>query len=241
MALTGCSTGRVDREQPSSISTASGTDLTRHPLPSGVSSTGAKYPTNLAAYIPPPNQMVFCGEPVPLDDQEVWERFDREFTIVVYNNAQMYLWLKRMHRDFPWLEKRLQMLSLPDDLKYVIVEETDLLPRVWLSKIGTQRLTGPNSTPSGYTQSAYEQAVDVELSKLRALRSQFPSWTLAIAAYYCGEKRLTDAMAQQKLTDFYLLQLPLATEYNVFRILAIKAALENPERYGYVLPPHARY
>lgn len=185
--------------------------------------------------------MVFCGEPVPLDNQEVSERFDREFTIVVYNNAQMYLWLKRMHRDFPWLEKRLQMLSLPDDLKYFIVEETDLLPRVWLSKIGAQRSTGVNSTPSGYTQSEYEQEVDIQLSKLRALRSQFPTWTLAIAAYYCGENRLHDAMSEQKLNDFYVLKLPLTTEYNVFRILAIKAALENPERYGYILPPHAWY
>jgi len=241
MALTGCSTGRVDREQSSATSMAAGSGLIRHPLPSDTQITRANYPTNLATYIPPPNQMVFCGEAVPLDNQQVWERFDREFTIVVYNNAQMYLWVKRMHRDFPWIEKRLQMLSLPDDLKYFIVEETDLLPRVWLAKIGTVRSTGLSSPASGYSQNDYEQALDLLLFKLKALRGQFPSWTLAIAAYYSGEKRLHDAITEQKINDFYPLQLPLATETNVFRIIAIKAALKNPELYGYVLPLHARY
>ncbi len=79
-------------------------------------------------YIPPPNSIDLCGEPVPLDRQDVYERFDKEFTLVVYNHAQVYLWLKRMERYFPVIEERLRYYNLPDDLKYVAIVESDLLP-----------------------------------------------------------------------------------------------------------------
>ncbi len=239
--MIGCSTGRVDREKSPAASTTAASTRACSPLPDEIRPSQSDYSTNLAGYIPPPNHMVFCGEQVPLHVQEVWERFDREFTIVVYNNAQMYLWLKRMQRDFPWIEKRLHKLSLPDDLKYFIVQETDLLPRVWLAKIGTVRSTGLNSPPTGYSQSDYERALDQLLFKLKALRSQLPSWTLAIAAYHCGEKRIQDAVNAQKTNDFYHLQLPLGTETSVFRVFAIKEALQNAQQYGYILPTNARY
>src|SRR5690242_12501471 len=47
-----------------------------------------------APYFPAPSNIDLCGEPVPLSNQDVYERFDREFTVIVYNHAQVYLWLK---------------------------------------------------------------------------------------------------------------------------------------------------
>ncbi len=79
-------------------------------------------------YIAPPNSVDLCGEPVPLNRQDVYERFDKEFTLVVYNQAQVYLWLKRMERYFPAIEERLRSYNLPGDLKYVAIVESDLLP-----------------------------------------------------------------------------------------------------------------
>ena len=66
------------------------------PAPASVTSASISVP-----YIPPPNSIDLCGEPVPLQRQDVYERFDKEFTLVVYNHAQVYLWLKRMERYFP--------------------------------------------------------------------------------------------------------------------------------------------
>ena len=81
----------------------------------------------MVPYYAPPKQITFCGEPVPLHHPDVWERFDREFTIVVYNHAQVYLWLKRKQRYFPEVERQLAAQGLPDDLKYVAVAESDLM------------------------------------------------------------------------------------------------------------------
>lgn len=236
MVLCGCSTSRVDREQPSAVSREdSGAQL----VEPGVVRHGI--PCNLAAYVPPPEQINLCGEPVPLNDQQTKERFDKEFTIVVYGNSQVYLWLKRMPKQLPWIEKRLQLNSLPDDLKYLLISETDLLPRTWLVKIGNGRSSNLRFIPSGDTQRDFELGVDQILMTLKDLRQQFPSWAMAIAAYSCGRGRLQDAIASQKTSDFYRLQLPPATESYVFRIMAIKAVLSNANRYGYNLPKGAEY
>ena len=62
------------------------------------------------------------------------------------------------------------------------------------------------------------------------------SWTLAMAAYNCGEYRVRQAIAKQKVNDYYRLKLPGETERYLFRIAAIKTILENHERYGYRIP-----
>ncbi len=56
----------------------------------------------------------------------------------------------------------------------------------------------------------------------------FGSWTLAMAAYNCGEQRVQQAIATQKVNDYYRLKLPGETERYIFRIAAIKIILENP-------------
>jgi len=232
----GCSTHRADVEQPAPAPPEA---LVQEQAPAPevppVESPRPGMSINLAAYIPTPQSIDFCGEPVPLNNQEVWERFDKEFTIVVYNNGQVYLWLQRMQRQFPWLERRLQSLSLPDDLKYFIIEETDLLPDVWLKRASTGRLLGSNFGRYGDEQSAFEQAVSALLFKVQDLNSKFGSWSLALAAYYCGESSLRESIATQKISDAYNLHLPQIAEGNLYRTLAIKTVLDNPDKFGYSL------
>jgi membrane-bound lytic murein transglycosylase D len=201
-------------------------------------------------YFAPPEQLELCGEPVPLDVPDVKERLDREFTLVVYNHAQVYLWLKRMQRYFPWLEKELARNGLPDDLKYVAVAESDLQvsassPAGAVGPWQFMRSTGANY---GLAQSeGIDERRDFEMSTqsafkyLRDLRELFQNWTLAVAGYNCGERRVQDEMKRQKVTSYYLLKLPLETERYIFRILAIKEVLSHPEKYGYYLPPDAGY
>ena len=77
-----------------------------------------------------PEKAELCGEPAPLGSSDVYERFDREFTIVTQSHAQVYLWLKRKERYFPWVARLLSRMGLPLDLKYVAVAESDLVSHV---------------------------------------------------------------------------------------------------------------
>jgi LysM repeat protein len=194
--------------------------------------------------------MDLCGEPVPLHIQEVAERFDKEFTLVVYNHAQVYLWLKRMERYFPWIEERLRHYKLPDDLKYVAIVESDLLPNACSPKGAAGPWQFMPKTGCSYgldTQGSYDERFDFELATdcafryLQDLHKRYKNWALAIACYNCGDKRILDEMKAQRTNEYYHLKLPLETERYVFRILAIKAVLNNPSQYGYHLPKGQGY
>lgn len=201
-------------------------------------------------YYPPPSKMELCGEAVPIHMEDVRERFDREFTIVAYSHAQVFLWLKRKERYFPWLEKQLAEYKLPDDLKYVAVAESDLQLSAaspagavgpWQFIASTGSLYGLSQNRQMDERQDFDRSTLSAFTYLKDLHDRFQSWPLAIAAYNCGENRVTDEIRKQKVTDYYLLKLPLETERYVFRILAIKEILQHPERYGYSLPKGAGY
>jgi hypothetical protein len=204
----------------------------------------------IVPYFPPPSKMELCGEPVPLDDSDVWERFDREFTIVVHSHSQVFLWLKRMERYLPWIENQLAVNKLPDDLKYVAVAESDLM----LQAVSPAGAAGPwqfiSETGMRYGLSKsrdiderydFERATESAFSYLKDLYGMFNNWALAIAAYNCGENRVQNEINRQKSNSYYGLKLPLETERYIFRILAIKEVLSHPERYGYSLPEGSGY
>lgn len=201
-------------------------------------------PVNIP-YYPPPNCIDLCGEKVPLNLPEVYERFDREFTLIVYNHAQVYLWLKRMERYFPMIEERLRCYNLPDDLKWVAIAESDLLPNSvspkgaagpWQFMPGTGSAYGLGQKGSVDNRYDFERSTDSAFLYLKDLYQRFGNWSLAIAAYNCGEKRVTDESRVQGIRDYYQLRLPLETERYVIRIIALKAVLGNPGQYGYDLP-----
>ncbi len=198
-----------------------------------------------APYFPAPSNIDLCGEPVPLHIQEVYERFDKEFTLIVYNHAQVYLWLKRMERWFPMIEERLRQMNLPDDLKWVAIVESDLVSNVCSPKGAAGPWQFMPSTGSAYgleqkgsvdKRYDFERSTDSAFLYLNDLYRKYKNWALAIASYNCGEKRILDCSSSQGTRDYYHMKLPQETERYVMRILAIKAVLGNPNQYGYDLP-----
>jgi len=157
----------------------------------------------------------------PIHIPEVRERLDREFTLVVYSHAQVYLWLKRMDRYFPWLEKELARRNLPEDLKFVAVAESDLIVSacspagaVWTVAVHQKHGAnyGLNQSSSIDERMDFEMATESAFRYLQNLQQIFSNWTLAIAAYNCGERRVQDEMRKQKADNYYALKLPLETE-----------------------------
>lgn len=78
------------------------------------------------------------------------------------------------------------------------------------------------------------------LDYLQSLYEQFGDWHLALAAYNCGQGTLRRAIARNEKqglpTDFVHLKLPTETRRYVPKLLAIKALVEEPERYHLRLP-----
>lgn len=177
------------------------------------------------AFYPPPARLDFCGEHVPLENQDVMERFDKEFTLMVYNYAQIYRMLKSKERYFPMLEERLRRLNLPDDLKYVAIAEIER----------------PLNAPKRDTGYDFQRAPDSAFQYLGSLYRSYRNWPLALTAFNSGEKRISDECRAQGESNCYLLTLPQETERYVFRVMAVKAILTDPTRYGYELPRGGTY
>lgn len=197
-----------------------------------------------------PDRMTLCGEAIPLYDAAVWEMLDREVTITVWNKEQTFMYLKRAGRYFPYLEKKLAQESMPDDLKYLVVAESALLPHsksnqgavgLWQFMIDTAKKYRLRSDKYIDERRDLEESTEAALAYLKKLKETFGTWSLAMAAYNCGENRIKKEIKDQQENDYYNLKLPIETERYIFRIAAIKMVMENPLAYGYQVPESKMY
>lgn len=197
-----------------------------------------------------PAGMEFAGQPVPLDRWDVAERLEREFLLSLGNRGQVALWLKRSARYFPYVESELRRAGLPDDLKYVAVIESSLLPTayshaqalgLWQFIATTGRRYGLAVTPAWDERRDPGRSTAAALAYLKDLHAQFRDWPLALAAYNAGETRVDQALRQQGVTRYYQLALPAETERYVFRAFAAKVILADPLRYGFEIPAEQLY
>jgi hypothetical protein len=192
----------------------------------------------------------FCGEPVPLEQTDIRERFEREMLIMLGDPAQVLLWLKRSARFSPDIEAALSQRSMPQDLKFIPVIESAFLPNAGSSKgaIGHWQFIAETGKRHGLAVNAAiderrnpQSATFAALDYLSEIYSQFRSWTLAAAAYNMGEEGLRTEIFLQDCRDYYQLDLPKETQRYVFRIVAAKAILSHPETFGFNLGPKDLY
>ncbi|TAL15956.1 LysM peptidoglycan-binding domain-containing protein [bacterium] len=188
-----------------------------------------------------PEKILFCGKEIPLGYEDVRERLEFELLVILGNPVQTSLWLKRMPRYFPDIERALKQEGLPDDLKYVAVAESNLRADA-LSKAGA---SGPwqfmkaTGSEKGLKQTRcmderrdWDKATCAATDFLEDLYGTFGDWPLALAAYNAGPGRVMDARREQGESSYFALKLPAETERYVFRIIAAKLVGENPERFG---------
>ena len=192
----------------------------------------------------------FCGEPVPLDIQEVRERLEKELLLSAWNRPQVILWLKRSTRYFPHIEEMLKKSKMPDDLKYVAVVESALLPFArsrkgavgfWQFMPATGRRYGLAVNRKVDERRNLFASTRAALEYLKELHTIFNSWTLAVAAYNMGEDQLETEILEQALNNYYQLYLPLETQRFLFKILSVKLILSSPEAFGFNLMEEEYY
>ena len=186
----------------------------------------------------------FCGESVPLGNQEVRERLEKEMLLTLADRPQVILWLKRSRRFMPLIEKELAANGLPEDLKYVAIAESALRPHVgsaagaigfWQFMQTTGRKYGLSVNDAIDERRSIYKSTQAAIAYFKFLYEEFHSWTLAAAAYNMGEEGLKSEMLLQEVNDYYRLYLPLETQRYIPRIISAKLILLNPEKYGFKL------
>ncbi|MBX2980834.1 MAG: lytic transglycosylase domain-containing protein [Flavobacteriales bacterium] len=190
-----------------------------------------------------PNELSFCDEAVPLDRLDVRERLDRELLVNTYWQSNTLLAHKRAARWFPLIEEVLKREGVPDDMKYLALIESGLTNVVSpAGATGYWQFMKETATQFGLEVSAevderyhVEKSTQAACKYLKNAHAKFGSWAMAAAAYNLGQGGVNKQVGRQQQENYFDLLLPEETSRYVFRILAMKEILRDPERYGFHL------
>jgi len=190
----------------------------------------------------------FAGEAMPLT-MDCKERLDREFLVNSYRHSHTVQYIKLAERYFPIIEKILNEHSIPDDFKYLAVAES-----------GLRHVTSP-ANAKGFWQFRKLAAKEMDLevndevderyhlvkSTIAAckyilrLKKRFGTWTDAAAAYNLGPTNYAETLSDQREDSYFKLNLPEETMRYMFRLIALKEVLKDPEKFGFYIDPLEKY
>ena len=191
----------------------------------------------------------FAGEVTPLAISDVKERFERELLVNANLDASTLLIIKRANRAFPVIEPILAKYGVPDDFKYLAVIESGLVNAVspagargvWQFMPETAKERGMEVNDMVDERYHLEKSTEAACRYLLSAKSKFGSWTLAAASYNGGMTGVTRQIDMQKVSNYYDLLLTEETSRYVFRILALKEIMKNPQAYGFTVMPEELY
>jgi membrane-bound lytic murein transglycosylase D len=166
---------------------------------------------------------------------------EREFFLEAYRRSGLYR---------PMIIAQLQEAGLPEQLSWLPLVESGFKERA-LSRaraLGLWQFIASTGYRYGLDRSSWidermdpEKSTKAAVAYLTALHDLFGDWLTAFAAYNCGEHGVLRQINNQKVSyldqfwDLYS-RLPRETRRYVPRFLATLAIIEDPQRYGFVLP-----
>ncbi|MEZ4756745.1 MAG: lytic transglycosylase domain-containing protein [Flavobacteriales bacterium] len=190
-----------------------------------------------------PNDLELFGQPVPLERLDVRERLDRELLVNTYWQSNTVLLHKRANRWFPMVAAVLAKAGVPEDMKYIPVVESGFTNVVspagaagpWQFMKATATAYGLEVSDEVDERYHMEKSTEAAARYLKRSYEQYGDWALAAASYNLGPEGVARQLDQQGVNGYFNLQLPEETARYVFRILAMKEIMRDPERYGFHL------
>lgn len=191
-----------------------------------------------------PDKFLFAGQEIDLTRYDLRERMDRELSAFTYLHSSTMLIIKRANRYFPVIEPILKANGVPDDFKYLAVIESSLnmLARspagaagMWQFMQSTGREYGLEVNANIDERFHLEKATAAACKYLKEGYAKYGNWLSVAAAYNGGQGRISSALQQQQVnqaTDLWLVE---ETSRYMFRLMAAKAVVSNPQKFGFLL------
>jgi membrane-bound lytic murein transglycosylase D len=200
--------------------------------------------------VPIPESVSFAGEPLPLWRFDIRESLDRELLVNSYFHSQTIRYLKLAPRYFSVIEPVLKEKGIPDDFKYLALAESGFNPRA-VSPAGAvglwQFLTGTAREYGLVVNSEVDERYHLEKSTYAACEyfleayEKYESWAMVAASFNGGMNGVDRQITRQKSDSYYDLLFGEETSRYVFRIVALKIIMENPERYNFSVSEEEKY
>ncbi len=197
-----------------------------------------------------PDKYTFAGQTVKFDRTDMYERMDREIIAFTYTHSTSTLMLKRSGIYFPIVEPILKEYGIPDDMKYIMVIESNLDPKARSSAgaAGLWQLMTSTAKEKGLEVNAnVDERYNIEKATRAACRiflesyDKYGDWLTVAAAYNAGQNGISRRLAsqkQKKATDLWLTE---ETSRYIFRVMAAKMMFENPGAFGFLVRETEKY
>ena len=196
-----------------------------------------------------PNSMIFFGERINLEDEDIRERLDREIVTNAYFQSSTTFALKRANRYFPEIERILEEENVPEDFKFLAVIESNLSEVTspagdngfWQFMPGTAKEFGLIINDEVDERMNLSKSTHAACAFIKNSHKIFGDWVNACASYNRGIGGVQSDMKWQKTDHFFDTDMNNETGRYVFRIMALKLIMENPKRYGFDIPKSQLY
>jgi membrane-bound lytic murein transglycosylase D len=191
-----------------------------------------------------PENVTFAGEKMPLDNFDTKESLQREILTTAYRHSSTIMIIMRAHRYLPLIEKILKKNNVPDDFKYLVAAESEYSNMVSpAGATGFWQIMPETGKEEGMEiNTVVDERYDVERSTQFAceyfLKSyeKYGNWTLAAASYNGGRGGVDEQIDIQHQNNYYDLLLSEETARYIFRAVAYKMVITDPESFGFKIP-----
>lgn len=190
-----------------------------------------------------PGNVSFAGEKMPLDNFDTRESLDREILISAYRHSSTIMIIKRANRFLPIIEKILKKNNIPDDFKYLVAAESEFSNMISPSgATGFWQIMPETGKEAGMEiNTVVDERYDIEKSTqfacdfFRKSYGKYGNWTLTAASYNGGRTALDEQIKIQQEYNYYDLLLSEETARYIFRAVAYKLVINDPESFGFNL------
>ncbi len=197
-----------------------------------------------------PEKLDFADEDVPLGNFDIRESLDREMLIVANFHSQELLYLKKAKRYFSAIEPILKKNDIPDDFKYVALAESGFLEKIVSPSgaVGLWQFMKSAAIQYGLeVNDEIDERYHIEKSTEAACRylkhsfEKYHNWTMVAASYNAGITGMNRQIDVQDSKNYYDLLLNEETSRYIYRILALKLVISEPEKYGFKVSEEEKY
>lgn len=197
-----------------------------------------------------PEYIEFAGKKIRFDRDDLYERMDREMIAFTYMHSTSILMLKRSERIFEQIVPILKAQGVPEDLKYLMVIESNLDPRA-LSRAGAaglwQMMKATGQKYGLEVNTVVDERYNIRKETVAACKylkeayAKYGDWLTVAASYNAGQAGISRQLKLQRQKSAMDLLLLEETSRYMFRILAAKYFFEHPEQFGFNVPENERY
>lgn len=196
-----------------------------------------------------PDTVVFAGERMPLENFDTRESLEREILTSAYRHSSTILIIKRANRYLPVIEKILEKNGIPDDFKYLVAAESEYSNMIspagatgfWQIMPETGKEVGMEINSVVDERYSVEKSTQFACDYFKKSYEKYGNWTLVAASYNGGRAAVDEQIGIQKQNNYYDLLLSEETARYIFRAVAYKLVISDPEKYGFTISKDELY